>query len=198
MPRSLAVAVGALFLLTSGSASGQSPEAEAAGAELARTIFRAISFEAIIAKEIAADGNPFADIKSRPEWTGYLVDALKEEIHHDLPAFEIHFGRALAKDMSLAELKVGVQILSDPVMQAMMKAGSEGDDEAEVEGEPSRQVQRALSSREGASFLEKLEKIDQHLEPLQDEFAADLLPGTLRRFADKIDAGEAARRSRAP
>jgi hypothetical protein len=80
----------------------------------------------------------------------------------------------------------------------MMKAGSEGDEEAEVEGEPSRAVRRALSSREGATFLEKLEKIDQHLEPLQDEFAADLLPGTLRRFADKIDAGEAARRSRAP
>jgi hypothetical protein len=192
-----AAAVGALLLLLSGPAVAKTPEAEAAGVELARTIFRAISFEAIIANEIAADGNPFADIKSRPEWTGYLVEALKEEIQHDLPVFEIQFGRSLAKEMSLAELKAGVLILSDPVMQAMMRAGSEGDEDAKVEGEPSREVRRVLSSREGASFLDKLAKIDQHLEPLQDDFAADLLPGTLRRFADKIDAGEAERRSKA-
>ncbi|MDZ4376154.1 MAG: hypothetical protein U1C74_32635 [Phenylobacterium sp.] len=191
----LAAALSGLILLAAPPASAQSPQSEAVGTELARTIFHAISFEAIITKEMNAEGNPFGDVTSRPEWSGYLADAMREEIAHDLPHLEALFGRALARDMTLAELQIGVVILSDPTMQAMMRAGAEGDTEAEPEGEPSPEMRRALSSREGASFLNKLERLDDILEPLQDEFVVAILPGAFRRFADKADAGETARKA---
>ncbi|ODT85246.1 hypothetical protein [Phenylobacterium sp. SCN 70-31] len=198
MLKSLVAAVlSALVLFGGGPASAQTSEAETVGIELARTLFRAISFEALIAKEVGGAGNPFGDVPSRPEWTGYLIDALREEIAHDLPVFEGRFGRTLAKEFSLAELRVGLVILSDPMMQAAMRAGSESDGAAEPQGQPSREIRRALARPEGVAFMNKLERLDRYLEPLQDDLAAELLPGALRRFADKVDAGEAARRERA-
>ena len=143
MLKSLVAAVlSALVLFGGGPASAQTSEAETVGIELARTLFRAISFEALIAKEVGGAGNPFGDVPSRPEWTGYLIDALREEIAHDLPVFEGRFGRTLAKEFSLAELRVGLVILSDPMMQAAMRAGSESDGAAEPQGQPSREIRR--------------------------------------------------------
>ncbi len=43
-----------------------------------------------------------------------------------------------------------------------------------------------------------MEKIDEVLDPMLDEFLVELLPGTLRRFGEKAEAGEARRRASRP
>jgi len=181
----------AMLAMTAGSAFAQSAEAEALGLQVARSMFQAMSLDDIIAREAQSDaGGAFKDVKSRPEWSDYLIQALQEEVRHDMPAIERMFGRALAKDMTVEELRAGATLLQDPTMQAALAAGAAGKEPAM---RPSRAVERILSTAAGRSFLQKMENIDKIMDPLLDEFIVELMPGALRRFADKADAGEAAR-----
>jgi hypothetical protein len=189
----IAVAVG-LSLLLAPAAQAQTAEQKALGAQVAGLIFQAISFDDLITKEIQGDPDKlFGDVRSRPEWGRFLVEAMKEEVQHDLPALEQLFGDSLAKAMSLEELKAGVALLSEPTMQQALKAYGAGGEPA---GEPSREAERLASSRAGRAFLARFEKIDDLITPLEDEFVAELLPGAFRRFADKVEAGEQARKAR--
>lgn len=192
MRRTVFAATLGLTLLLGTPPHAQTAEAEALGVQVARTIFQAISFDKLIAKELGGATDAFGDIKSRPEWNGYLVEAMQEEVRHDLPLFESMFGRALAKDMTVEELRAGAALLSDPALQAMIKSAAEGGPEPTAR--PSRETERLAGTSAGRSFLAKLTKIEERLEPLQDEFAVELVPGAFRRFADKAEAGEAARR----
>ena len=105
MRRTVFAAAFGLTLLLGTPGHTQTAEAEALGVQVARTIFQAISFDKLIAKELGGASDAFADIKSRPEWSGYLIQAMQEEVRHDLPKFETMFGRALAKDMTVDELR---------------------------------------------------------------------------------------------
>ena len=185
-----------LTLLLGAPAHAQTAEAEVLGVQVARTIFQAISFDKLIAKEIGGTTDAFGAIKSRPEWNRYLVEAMQEEVRHDLPLFETMFGRALAKDMTVEELRAGATLLADPALQAMIKQAAEGG--PEPADRPSRETERLAATSAGRSFLTKLTRIEERLEPLQDEFAVELVPGAFRRFADKAEAGEAARRQGQP
>jgi hypothetical protein len=78
----------------------------------------------------------------------------------------------------------------------MIKQAAEGG--PEPAGRPSRETERLAATSAGRSFLTKLTRIEERLEPLQDEFAVELVPGAFRRFADKAEAGEAARRQGQP
>ena len=181
-----------LSLLLGAPAQAQTGEAEVLGVQVARTIFGAISFDKLIAKEIGGTTDAFKDVKSRPEWNRYLVEAMQEEVRHDLPLFETMFGRALAKDMTVEELRAGATLLSDPALQALIKQGAEGGPEPTER--PSRETERLATTSAGRAFLAKLSRIEEQLEPLQDQFAVELVPGAFRRFADKAEAGEAERR----
>lgn len=184
-----ALALGLLFSL-GGAAQAQAPAAETEGVAIARLIFRAISFETLIAQSLTQDGSPFEGFKGRPEWDRYLADAMIEETRHDLPHFEQLVGRSLAQTMSLEELKAGAVILADPAMQAAIKAGAEG---REVEVTLRPETERLAETPAGRRFLKALEGIEAQMAPLEDEFVIQVLPGAFRRFADKAEAGEAAR-----
>lgn len=186
-------AVAALVLASAPTAHAQSSAPSELGVRAAELMLQAMDFRALILKEMSGDVKQFvSDVPSRPEWGGYLLDAMAEEVEQDLPAFAVLLGDVLAKQLTPDELKVGVQILSDPTMQAAMRTASSGVEPAE---QPSRELERLASSRSGRSFLKKLEGMEAFIEPLQDEFVAELLPGAFRRFADKVDAAEQARKA---
>lgn len=186
-------AVAALVLASAPTAHAQSSAPSERGVRAAELMLQAMDFRALILKEMSGDVKQFvSDVPSRPEWGGYLLDAMAEEVEHDLPAFAVLLGGVLAKQLTPDELKVGVQILSDPTMQAAMRTASSGVEPAE---QPSRELEQLASSRSGRSFLKKLEGMETFIEPLQDEFVAELLPGAFRRFADKVDAAEQARKA---
>lgn len=192
MGRIIAAMVAGIILVTSpGAAMAQSAEQEALGLQVAQVMFKALSLEDLIAKEAQGDTSDiFAEVKSRPEWKAYLVSALQEELRHDMPAIERMFGRAIARDMSVEELKVGLALLNETEIQEVFRAGAEG---REPTGRPSRKVERMAATPAARSFLAKLGSLDKTLDPLIEDFLIELMPGTMRRFADKAEAGEAAR-----
>ena len=174
------------------AALAQSPEAEAIGRQVAHSIFQAISLDGLIAAA-AKDMGAFDQIKSRPNWSRYMLEAMREEFEHDMGAIEGIFGHALAQSMTLDELKAGLVIMSDPAVQRAIRAESEGTKTAS-EPVPQRAAERAMGTSAGRSFLRKFEGFEKMLEPAQDDLIAEVIPGAFRRFADKVDAEEARRK----
>ncbi len=178
-------------------ASAQTPEAESLGQQVAHSMFKAIAFDEVIAKEMKGAAGAFADVKSRPEWGKMLEDSMTEEIHHDMPVFERLLGHALAQNMSPDELRAGAVIIADPATQTLIAAGAAGD-ENKPEPKLSRETERIAGTPPGRRFLEKFGKLDTYLTPIQDDLVAELLPGAFRRFADKVEAGEEKRKAARP
>lgn len=186
-------ALAGLALPTAGWA--QTPEAEALGVQVAHSMFQAIAFDALIAKEMKGASDAFADIKSRPEWGGMLEAAMSEEIRHDMPEFERLLGHVLAQNMSVDELKAGAAIMSDPATQAIIAASSTG--ATKPAPDLKRENARIANSAAGRGFLRKFEKLETYMAPIQDDMVAEIMPGAFHRFADKMEAGEAARKAAA-
>jgi hypothetical protein len=178
-------------------ASAQTPEAEALGQQVAQSMFKAIAFDEVIAKEMKGAADAFADVKSRPEWGKMLEDSMTEEVRHDMPVFERMLGHALAQNMSPDELRAGVIIIADPATQSLIAAGAGGGG-AGPEPKLARETERVAASPPGRRFLQKFEKLETYLTPIQDDLVAELLPGAFRRFADKVEAGEAKRKAARP
>jgi hypothetical protein len=174
------------------AALAQSPEAEALGRQVAHSIFQAVSLEGLVAAA-AKEMGAFDEIKSRPNWSRYLLEAMREEFEHDMPAIEGLIGHTLAREMTVDELKAGLIIMSDPAVQRAIKAESEGTKTAE-EPVPQRAAERAMGSAAGRSFLRKFEGFEKLLEPTQDDLIAEIIPGAFRRFADKVEADEVRRK----
>lgn len=179
-----------------GPAAAQSPQAETLALQVAQSMFDALSLDDLIARGAAKEtADAFAEVKSRPEWRDFLVQALQEEMRNDMPAIERMFARGLARQMTAPELEAGAALLADPTMQAALAAASSGGPEPD---RLSPAAERILSTASGRGFLAKMEKIDEVLDPMLDEFLIELLPGTLRRFGEKAEAGEARRRASRP
>jgi hypothetical protein len=192
----LAIALTAGAALPMG-ARAQTPEAEALGQQVAHSMFKAIAFDEVIAKEMKGAAGAFTDVKSRPEWGKMLEDSMTEEVRHDMPVFERMLGHALAQNMSPDELRAGVVIIADPATQSLIAAGSAaGEDRPEPK--LARETERVAASPPGRRFLQKFEKLETYLTPIQDDLVAELLPGAFRRFADKVEAGEEKRRAARP
>jgi hypothetical protein len=104
-------------------------------------------------------------------------------------------GHALAQNMSPDELRAGVAIIADPATQTMIAAGAAGDED-KATPKLARETERIAATPPGRRFLDKFAKLDSYLTPIQDDLVAELLPGAFRRFADKVEAGEAARKAR--
>ena len=177
-------------------ARAQTPEAEDLGQQVAHTMFKAIAFDAVIAKEMKGAADAFADVKSRPEWGKMLEDSMAEEVVHDMPTFERMLGHVLAQNMSPDELRAGIVILADPATQTMMAAAATGD--TKPDPKLSGDTERVAASPPGRRFLQKFEKLETYLTPVQDDLVAELLPGAFRRFADKVEAGEEKRKAARP
>jgi hypothetical protein len=190
--RSFCAGVLALIVVASPlPAHAQTPEAEALGLQIAHAFFSALPIAEMITEGAKDSSGSFAQVKSRPEWGRYMLEAMTEEVRHDMPAFERMFGRALARHMSLDELKAGAVIMADPGVLGMVAASAGGP--SPTAPTPGPAAERAAETPAGRAFLDRLGRLSDVLDPLQDDFVAELMPGAFRRFADKVEAGEARR-----
>lgn len=188
----LAALSGAVLLTTPLAASAQPPDRSALAARLTHEMFGAVDFEGLLIRAIEADaGNFLGELAARPEWNGYLKDALREEARHDQPAFKALVARIFARELTAEQLAVGLELLTDPSTRAIFTAGAQ-ESGAETPP-PSAKAQRLAASPAGRAFLGKMAQIDKLMGTIEDEMLVEIVPGTFRRFADKIDAGEARR-----
>jgi len=189
------LALAFMAMAGAGDVRAQTPEAEALGARIAHLIFEAVDFDAVMIRAVREKAVGVDGLESRPEWVAYLREAMAEEIAHDMPAFERLFGLTLAKSLSVEELKAGIIIMSDPTIQATMAAGAQKKETPP--GQPSREAERAAGSAAGRGFLKRMDRLETMFDDLEGEFLGEIMPGTFRRLADKIDAGEQARKTAA-
>lgn len=195
MFRKLLTSLALALVFAAGAARAQTAEAEARGRQIAHSLIEAVDFDKAVIQSAKQSMGGTVDfgVKSRPEWSHYLVDALSEEVQHNGTLFEGLLGHALAKTLTEPELKAGVVIVADRAFQAKMAQDAGGAAPSTLA--PSRDTERVIRTPAGKAFLSRLEKLDAVINPLIDDFAAAIMPGMLRRFADKVEAGERARQA---
>jgi hypothetical protein len=121
--------------------------------------------------------------------------AVAEELDHDMPVIDSMLGQALGKTFTDDEMKVGVQIVSDPNLRLIYLAAQDGGRPPNVQ--IAKATEDALATPAGQSFAGKLQTLNTVLEPLLVEVTATVVPGALRRFGEKAEAVEVKNRAAA-
>jgi|GEM_PF-6147386 len=181
-----------MTVATATPAWAQPEERDRLSAEIVSSMFAVMDLKAAIVKGVEASG----DIESfavRPEWTGMLKDAMIEEVEHDMPAIQAIFSRGFAEGYTVEELRAGAVMLRDPAVLAAFKAGAEGKT-APRTLRIGKDAQRAVDSKAGKSFFAKSDQIEVVFKNSEADLLGEIIPGTFRRFADKAEAAEVARR----
>lgn len=190
--RAALVAFCAVSLFSASPAWSRSPESQALGEELANEMFGMIDFKSEVAKSLAAEGGLAEFDVFRKGWGDLMGLAITEEFDADLPKVNKMFGRAFGQAFTTEELRVGLMTFRDPAVRENFKAGAEK--RAPRTGlKPSRAAVKAMESPAGRSFYAKMDDFDKLMAGMESELIVEILPGALRRFADKAEAAEAAR-----
>ena len=194
MPKLRAALLALAFALSAlaGSAAAQPATPEQKGTRIAHLLLVKVDFGAIVAAQVKQNANAFNFNPERPEWGKLMADAVTEEVEHSRPLLEQIIGSRIARELSPEELDAGLVISADPSIQQGVAASAEGEKET-GQIKPSREAERAARSRAGMGFLTKLVKLEAMLQGAQGDYMAALMPGLLRRVADKIEAAEKAR-----
>lgn len=197
--RAFAMAAMTALALFSTPALAQSTEREQLAQEFAAIIFEAADMKTALATsmEDEAIGNSFDEEfgKARPEWKEMIISSIIEEMDHDMPEIVWLVGDALGKHLTVEELRVAVVVFKDPAFVESFKAAAK-DQKVANPREPSAKTYKLLASPAGRSLGDKLGEMDPVFASLEDDFLAEILPGALRRFADKAEPAEIARRAR--
>lgn len=196
--RGLALAVFAMAAFSIATPiRAQDSESQRLAADIVGSMFEVMDFRGLIVKGMAENSGELDGLNVRPEWPEMLKNAMLEEVDHDLPAIKAIFSRRFAAAFTVEELRAGSVMMRDPALQAVMAAGAAGKP-APKGIRLGRDAERAGASRAGRSFLDKAGKVDVLFADAEPEFLAEVLPGTFRRFADKAEAAEIARRATSP
>lgn len=170
-------------------------EADALGVRIAHLIFTALDLKTLFAKEMQSSGDLDTFAKFRPNWPRFMAEAAAEEVAQKLPQIEGLMGRVMASYFTVEEMRAGVAILSDPGMVGFIQKAM-ADDSFKLDTRAlTPATRKAMSSAAGQRFSDKFSRIDEPLESIDGEVAVLIIPGFMRRFADKVDAEEAARKA---
>jgi hypothetical protein len=174
---------------------GPTPARAAGDAQLAlmvtQDLFGAMNIEKLMTDGAKSSFRSFDNLQ--PGWGDMAAAALEEEVRAN-PPFQPVVARRVAAIFTTEELRAGHTILSDPVMQEIFAAAASGRQVAEKPcGAP---CMAALGQPAGEAFMRKFSDTDRWLgKEAQNEVVVAMMPGFLRRLADKIEAR--ARTSRA-
>jgi hypothetical protein len=197
MRRLLLPLAAAVALAASAPALAQAPRAAATPlqAQLAAKLLDFIDYKAGVRARMTGSTLPPELVAVRPEWEGLWKQAMGEELDHDMPTIESMVGQALVKTFTDDEMKAGLQIVADPALKAIYLA-------AQARAQPpqvtvSKATDDLMNTPSGASFVSKLQKIDDVMDPVQIQVMATVMPGVMKRFGEKADAAEVQKRAAA-
>jgi hypothetical protein len=198
MPKSILAALAAVLACLALSAPAAAAPGDAERLSLAHDLLGAIPLNDVFDKEIGPVGKMFGDI-DRPEWAGLFKAAAHEEIEADLPQIEQVIGRLLFGDYTADELQAGVRLFNGPARGFLlqgMNAAATGQAWPATPPSVQAELQKIMRDPAGRRFLEKLAKADSASagEKFGHELAPMILPGIFRRFGEKAELAERARR----
>jgi hypothetical protein len=174
-------------------------ETDALATEIIHTMLSPMDMKGTILKGMDQEmGGMMFD--GRPEWNGLMREAAVEEIDHDMPTIERMMGHAFAENSSAQELRDIIAFLKTSGGQALivlMGDAAAGREMTQPSAKANKDIEKFSRTPAGRSFLSKMQRMEKLLEPVTNDIAAEVAPGLLRRFADKAEAAETARRAAA-
>ncbi len=187
----------ALALAASAPTLAQAPRAAATPlqAQLAAKLLDFIDYKAGVRARMTGSSLPPELVTVRPEWEGLWKQAMAEELDHDMPTVESMVGQALAKTFTDDEIKAGLQIVADPALKAIYLAAQSGAQPPQVT--VAKATDDLMNTPAGSSFVTKLQKIGDVMDPVQLQVMATVMPGVMKRFGEKADAAEVQKRAAA-
>lgn len=175
----------------------QSDESRQLSREIAHKVLSAIPSDGLAESASASLNFLATDFPQRPEWKGFFIEALVEEFDADRPLIEQIVGDAIAQQVTVEELRVGI----------VMFRGAAGDDVARIIGATIRHqkapqpgpemdtaVRQLAADPAGRRFADKLGQMDKLLKGTTNDVVVALIPGMMRRFGEKAEVAERARR----
>ena len=189
------VPLAALLALTAAPALAQGARAPGAPVQtqLAAKLLDFIDYKAGVRARMTGSTLPPELLTVRPEWDGLWRQAMAEELDHDMPTIESMVGQALVKTFTDDEMKAGLQIVADPALKAIYLAAQSGANPPTVT--VAKATDDLMNTPSGSSFVSKLQKIDDVMNPVQLEVIATVMPGVMKRFGEKADAAEVQKRA---
>jgi hypothetical protein len=197
MKRLLLPFAAALALSAAAPALAQAPRAASTPlqAQLAAKLLDFIDYKAGVRARMTGSTLPPQLLSVRPEWEGLWKQSMTEELDHDMPTIESMVSKALVKTFTDDEMKAGLQIVADPALKAIYLAAQNGAPPPNVT--VAKATDDLMSTPSGSSFVSKLQKIDDVMDPVQLEVMATVMPGVMKRFGEKADAAEVQKRAAA-
>jgi hypothetical protein len=186
-----------LALAASAPALAQTPRAGATPVQtqLAAKLLDFIDYKAGVRARMTGSNLPPELVAVRPEWEGLWKQAMAEELDHDMPTIESMVGQALVKTFTDDEMKVGMQIVADPALKAIYLAAQSGAQPPQVT--VAKATDDLMNTPAGSSFVNKLQKIDDVMDPVQLQVMATVMPGAMKRFGEKAEGAEVQKRAAA-
>ena len=197
MRRTLICLATALAIAGASPALAQAPRAATPlQAQLAAKLLDFIDYKNSVRARMSGSNLPPELVALRPEWEGQWKQAMGEELDHDMPTIESMVGQGLVKTFTDDVMKAGLRIDADPALKAIYLAAQAGA-RAPAGVEVSKATDTLMNTPAGASFVSKLQKIDDVMDPIQLEVMATVMPGVMKRFGEKADAAEVSKRAAA-
>jgi len=177
------------------AAAAAASAAQPLQAQLAAKLLDFIDYKSGVRARMTGSTLPPELLAVRPEWEGLWKQAMTEELDHDMPTIESMVGQALVNTFSDDEMKAGLQIVGDPALKAIYLAAQNGAQPPSVT--VAKATDDLMNTPSGSSFVSKLQKIDDVMDPVQLQVMATVMPGVMRRFGEKADAAEVQKRAAA-
>ncbi|MDB5431134.1 MAG: hypothetical protein JWP35_2250 [Caulobacter sp.] len=134
-------------------------------------------------------------------WTRLFGDAAWEEFLEDRPLFEDILSRYMAQRFTLGELRAATALCEEGFLSelrpALVANMSNLDSDLVLSPKARKALDKFNKSSDGRSFIAKLRGIakDESFQPVSLELIAVWVPGAARRWGEKTQAAEAARRA---
>ena len=203
----LAAALAAAAVVAGAPAWCQIPRAAAPAAaqderlepalRIARVILSAADFKSLLQKAMqqAMTGSDADWMKLRPEWSGFMSDAMAEELDARQGKLELLLARPFLDGFTVGELRAGAEFMESPGVAESLRASMATDDKVPPSPAVKKALQRLAKNRDGVRFIEKFGAMNAP-DAIKTDFAIAFLPGVMRRFGEKAEAAEAAREAR--
>jgi hypothetical protein len=127
----------------------------------------------------------------RPEWRGYVAEAVDEELDAGAPSVCAVIGQALAQTATPDELAAGLVAVRDPALQGAMRGLAENQAPPSQPITLSAETRTAMTTPAGRGFTQKvLGNLAKVIDPAKEDLLRAVMPGVLRRLGQKAGLAE--------
>ncbi|HWE46067.1 MAG TPA: DUF2059 domain-containing protein [Caulobacteraceae bacterium] len=197
----------ASLALSEPSAAVQAPadpdlaERTALGREFAGLLLSSLDYRATAIAKLRANPTTATLLRMRPDWSDLLLKTADEAVQEETPIAEGMMGDALASNIPLDELRLGVEFFKTPAGGEFIRAIGEkesGKPITPLSDNAKKELTAFSKSAKGADFMVRLAETGKLLAPTMAKSYTLIAAKFLRRFGEKSEAIERSRLANLP